>query len=564
MTAPSAWFGMEDEAIDDETTLENHPGELPASLALELMVRDRDVIEALSERPSGRARHDYALDALRIGVLALRHAQGRIDAQSVRDEGARLVGELQKLFDQNAQQSHEKTSAVLKDYFDPQSGRLAERVGRLVSDDGELATLLKSHLGGEGSQLGRTLDARIGAGSPLMRLLDPQQAQGVVASLRAVVDGELVKQRESVLREFSLDNKEGALSRLVGELTCKHGDLSRDLKQKIDDVVAEFSLDKEDSALSRLVSNVDRAQRTISSEFSLDNDASALSRLKQMLEATQGAIHGNLTLDDEASPLARLRRELSGLLEQADKRNRDFQENVKVSLAAMVAKRVEAERGTQHGATFEEAVFEFIAREAQHSGDVAAATGASTGLIKNCKKGDCIVELGHESAAPGAKLVVEAKQESGYTLLRACEELAEARKNRGAGFGLFVFSKRCAPATLAPVRRYGQDVVVLWDAEDPTTDVYLRAGLDIARALSIRVGRSQETQAADFDAIEKAINEIEKRSAGLDKVRKPAETIRSSSETILERVRIDQEALERQVVLLRAQLVILREAQAPA
>ena len=124
-----------------------------------------------------------------------------------------------------------------------------------------------------------------------------------------------------MLKEFSLDNKEGALARLVGELSTNHGDLTKDLQTRIDVVMKEFSLNEENSALSRLVQNVDRAQRTITSEFSLDNETSALSRLK---------------------------RELLELLAATEKKNQAFQEEVKVSLARIVTTRQEIEqsRGT--------------------------------------------------------------------------------------------------------------------------------------------------------------------------------------------------------------------------
>ena len=115
---------------------------------------------------------------------------------------------------------------------------------------------------------------------------------------------------------------------------------------------------------------------------------------------------------------------------------------------------------------FQDAVCEFLAREAQHAGDIAIPTAHTTGLIKNCKVGDCVVELGPDSAAPGAKIVVEAKEEAGYSLARAREEIETARKNRDADWGLFVFSKKTAPSGLEPFQRYGNDFVVIWDAED--------------------------------------------------------------------------------------------------
>jgi hypothetical protein len=489
-------------------------------MPLELLVEDREVIRALSEYPEGDERHQYALEALKIGILALRHVGGQASADLIHRE----VRSMQHALQQHHQSVHSQVTATLKEYFDPHDGRFSERVQRLVGQDGELARLLKSQIDGENSQLARTLVAHVGRDSQLMRLLDPQQSEGLLATLRASVETQLAQQRDQVLKEFSLDNKDGSLCRLVSELTTNHGDLSKALQSKIDAVVKEFSLNDENSALSRLVQNVTHAQRTITNEFSLDSDTSCLSRMK---------------------------RELTEMLTVADRKNREFQEEVKVALAKIVTARKEADRTTRHGVAFEDAVCEFLAREAQHAGDIASPTGHTVGHIKNCKVGDCVIELGPDSAAPGAKIAVEAKEDCSFSLARAREEIETARKNRGADWGLFVFSKRVAPVGLEPFQRYGNDLIVVWDAEDPNTDVFLKAGIIAARALCFRAGRQSTAQQVDLLAIEKAILEIERRAGNLDDIRKSAEHIQSSSAKILDRVRIDREALEKQVAILR-------------
>jgi hypothetical protein len=508
-------------------------GELPYTMELDLVVRDRDVIAALVPFAEGRARNEYALEALKIGILALRHVGGQATADLIQRESHRLVKDMQQTLEQHKQLVSTQLGSTLKEYFDPQDGRFSERVQRLVSHDGELSKLICGLIDGENSLFARTMLAHVGRESPLMKQLDPQQSQGLLSMLKQTVDTQLCQQRDQVLKEFSLDNKDGALARLVGELSTKHGDLTKDLQTRIDVVVKEFSLNEENSALSRLVQNVDRAQRTITSEFSLDNETSALSRLK---------------------------RELLELLATTEKKNQAFQEEVKVSLARIVTTRQEIEQSTRHGKLFEEAMFEFVAREAQHAGDVATPIGNSTGLIKNCKVGDCVVELGPDSAAPGSKIVIEAKEESGVSLAAARHEIEVARKNRGADWGLFVFSRKTAPTGLDPFQRYGNDFVVVWDAEDPASDVFLKAGIIAARALCFRAQRNSAAAVADFEAIERAILEVEKRAGNLDEVRKSADSIKSASEKILDRVRIDREALDKQVTQLREKVGELRDA----
>jgi hypothetical protein len=496
-------------------------------MPLDLLVEDREVIRALADYAEGDERNQFALEALKIGILALRHVGGQASADLIQRE----VRGMQLALQQHHQSVHTQVTSTLKEYFDPQDGRFSERVQRLVGQDGELARLLKGQIDGENSQLSRTLLTHVGRESQLMRLLDPQQSEGLLATLRTSVEEQLTQQRDQVLKEFSLDNKDGSLSRLVSELSINHGDLSKNLQSKIDAVVKEFSLNEENSALSRLVQNVTHAQRTITNEFSLDSETSCLSRLK---------------------------RELKEQLDAAESKNRQFQEDVKVALAKIVTTRQEASRTTRHGVAFEDAVCEFLAREAQHAGDIASPTGHNTGNIKNCKIGDCVVELGPDSAAPGARIAVEAKEEAGFSLVRAREEVETARKNRGADWGLFVFSKRVAPAGLEPFQRYGNDMIVVWDAEDPNTDVFLKAGIIAARALCFRTSRQSAAQQVDIQAIENAILEIERRAGNLDEVRKSAETIQSSSAKILDRVRIDREALEKQVTILRERVEDLK------
>jgi hypothetical protein len=533
---------------------------LPAELVLVLTVTDRDTIAELCLRPEGEPREEYTLQALRIGVLALRQARGQLDGDVIQRESQRMLASLQHQLQSHANLMQQQLTGSLMEYFDPKNGRFHERIERLIKQDGELEQVLRRQIGSTDSELCKTLVSHVGDGSPLLKLLTPDESQGLLKVLREMVDGQLALQRDRVLREFSLDNKEGALSRLVGEIVTSHGELNGKLQGQIDAVVKEFSLNEENSALSRLVRNVTQAQQTISREFSLDNEQSAFSRLNKMLENTNQAINKSLTLDDEASSLARLRRELFAILESHGNTAQKFQEEVKVALAQMVARREESERSTRHGVAFEEAVCEFLHRRAQDKGDIFAHTGMETGLIKNCKIGDFLIELGADCAAAGAKVVVEAKEKADYAFADARKEIEKARENRDAQIGLFIFSQRTAPTGLDSFCRCGNDIFVVWNSEDPSTDLYLSAGLELARALCIRAGRQSEAQAADFTAIDAAILEIEKRSNSLEQVKKWSETILNNSENIIKHVETARKSLARQIEILQERLYDLRQS----
>jgi hypothetical protein len=189
-------------------------------------------------------------------------------------EGSRRAEEKNAL-EQSRNDIHGNLTSALKEYFDPTSGRFQERVERLIKQDGDLEQVLRRQVGNNGSELATTLAAHIGENSPLMRLLNPEESDGLVSSIRSTISEVVNGEQSRILSEFSLDNGEGALSRLIRELTLSNGKLKTDLATEIGLVVDEFSLDNEDSALSRLVKRVEVAEETITKEFSLDQEGSA-------------------------------------------------------------------------------------------------------------------------------------------------------------------------------------------------------------------------------------------------------------------------------------------------
>jgi hypothetical protein len=296
-------------------------------------------------------------------------------------------------------------------------------------------------LNGNGSSLTTTLEKHVGPDSPLLQMLSPDQRKGILAALDLV----LQEHSKSIVHQFSLDDKDSALSRLVCEITEKNGGLRQELASDLESIRKEFSLDNDQGALSRLVGRVERANRTILNEFSADNELSALNRMAKLLESTNKNIDASLSLDQEKSPLARLRREILTVIEGMSKANAAFQEQVRVSLESLKVRREEAARSTVHGLDFQQVVGAFVQQQAQRLGDMFESTGDTAGNISRCKVGDFVTTLGHESAAPDSRIVFEAKEDQSYSLKDALVELKTARENRQAQVGVFVFSSESAP-----------------------------------------------------------------------------------------------------------------------
>jgi hypothetical protein len=110
--------------------------------------------------------------------------------------------------------------------------------------------------------------------------------------------------------------------------------------------------------------------------------------------------------------------------------------------------------------------------------------------------------------------------------------------------------------------RFGPDLMLVWDAEDPLTDVYFKAALEIARAVCVRSRGEAQRQSLDFSPIDQAVLEIEKRVQNLDQISTSANTIQRASEKILGQVRKDQKALTRQIEKLNDGLDGVRAATA--
>jgi hypothetical protein len=492
-------------------------------MELRLLIRDAGLLAALKAYEAGRPREEFALTALRIGTLALEQAQGQIDAGVVRGEGERLLESLGSLLTNHEQRVDQKLAGTLKEYFDPSSGRLHERIEHLLKNGGELESVMRKHVDIEGSTLSSTLEVYLGEDGSLHRALNPENADGALGQLRETVEGIVRGHRDGLVKEFSLDNPDGSLVRLLQEIELKADRNRKSLAEKVDSVVGEFSLDDENSALSRLVERVDRTQRQIGAEFSLDDQGSALARMKKQLE---------------------------GLFADQQKKSDLFHQQVRESLADLSARREERDRSTRHGEEFETELAMFLEERAMESGDLVERTGATTGHINHCKKGNCVVELGPDHRAAGSRIVVEAKQNQSCTMRRATEEIEVARKNRAAGVGLFVFSARIVPAEQDCLVRRGDDIFVVWDAEDASADPTLLAALELARGL-VAAGSGDADRGLDRKEIERAALRIESALSDLDAIQTSAKTVCSGGKKILDRADKLKKKVTREIEQIR-------------
>ena len=499
---------------------------------------DPDVLTALKEYEVGPDRNRFIELALKVGVLSLRAAKGVVDGEQIKQSGEKLIAQLTERLQGHRALIDQSLEGTLRDYFDPSNGHFSKKVASLTQGDGELSQIVQRQMATETQKLQGILDSYIGGDGMLSQLLSPGDNNEFVSGMQKRLKDTLKLEHDVIISQFSLDSENSALSRLVRELKQNHGDVTSAMSTKMSEVVGEFSLDRPDSALSRLVGRVETAQRQITNEFSLDHPESALNKLAL---------------------------KLSSSIDTGQRSQLEFQQNVLQILSGLQAQRKAEARSTTHGAEFEQKVGAFLTEQSTGAGDVVQDSGSTTGLIRMCKVGDFVVTLGPDHVAAGANIVVEAKEAGNYSVKSTLEECDEARRNRGAQICLFVHSKRTAPSGFDILGRYGNDIVVVWDAEDAVSDVTLKAGLALAKAMCARKSKQSAKEAANWTVIDKNIEQMRKQISNFADLRSSTETIERAAEKSLERIRIMSKGLEDAVASMEEQLAGLRDVdQNPA
>lgn len=504
---------------------------LPSTLRIDLEIDDMDVISMICAQGSQREQNDIIRRALRIGTMAMNNAQARVDTQAIKNEGDRLLQSLQDKLGEHQKVSDLTLTSTLKEYFDPKDGRFNARVEGLITQDGEIERLITSQLQHAQAAIGSVLAEHLGSNSPIIKALEPGQSNQLLGAISQSVEQTTQKSALAIASEFSLDNPSGALSRLIKELSINQQGLSDGIQKHVQNMVSEFSLDNENSALSRLVKRVETAQQQITSEFSLDEKGSALARIKSEIEQ---------------------------LIAQQTQSNNDFQARILAEFEAMKAKKKAQDASTTHGHEFESAALEVFSSHCNAANDILEETGSTTGFISRSKIGDGVITLGPDNAAAGARIVLEMKEDASYTLKSTLEEIEVARKNRQASVGVFVHSKKTAPVGLAPMTRYGHDILVLWDKDDESTDVWLHAAFMSAKALAWRLSTSSQEKEVDATAMEKSIQEIERQAEYLEEIRTWSNTISSNTAKIIDRSERMKKALKSSIEVLSNQLEIIK------
>jgi hypothetical protein len=511
--------------------------QLQASVAFTLEeiaadVRDRRPESiALFEELDEAQREQLATDAWSIGLRALHNAHVAAQESKLKDVGTTLLADIDRQLRAYVEQQKATLGTVLARFFDPNDGQVTQRLTAFVADQGVLARLLDKYLAPQNSVLAESLARHVGETSPLFKKLSPTDSSGLIKLLETQLRGVMEQSHDELVR--ALDPlADGAVARFLRSLRDELKGADEDREKQLSAALAALDANDERSLLSRLVRETNQAHQEVLAAVNPNAPGSPMALLQDSLTKL---------LQDQAAAQ-------SSFAKRQDERQTFFEKEVREALARIETKRTQDQKSTRGGVEFEDAVASFVRSAVQGAPCVFDVTGATAG-VGRCKKGDAVLRFTAESAFAQAAVVFEAKRDGTYTVQKALDELDAARKNRDAGAGVFVMARSHASDLFPRFARYGNNVLVVWDEQDASSDSYLHAAIMVGMAL---VARSRTAgDAGEIAALRDVDARIEAELARVEKMEKHAEAIRKNTDGISDELRKAQKALD----------LLLRKAQ---
>ncbi len=186
------------------------------TLTLNLNISDSLVVKYLAHFDTAR-QEEKALEALKIGVIAIQSAAPSLDSRVVEEK----FREVETTIDQWLTGFQDRTKNILDDYFKPESGSLERSMNTVFGERGQLSQELELYFHKERGVLASILQDHLGSTSPFAISLDPNHKESFLSRIETLVKKDLEDTKGQIVNEFSLDTEDSALTRLAALLTKK-------------------------------------------------------------------------------------------------------------------------------------------------------------------------------------------------------------------------------------------------------------------------------------------------------------------------------------------------------
>lgn len=484
------------------------------------------VFEPLSDAQ----RETLATDAWTVGLRALMNAYRFADESKLSDIGRTLVDDVDRQLKAYSDRQQTALVHVLQQYFDPRNGQVSLRIENFVKDGGDLAQAMEKYLSPEHGALAKTLARELGESSPLLKRLSPTDSEGLVCLLEARIQ-ELVEGNSAAMAK-ALDplSEDGAVSKLLRALRAEMEKADTDRTKQLAVVTKALDANDESSLLSRLIRETQSARTSLLQALNPDNPGSALAVLKTALTTM---------LETQA----KTQNEALAAFEQ---RQRKLEQDIQAAVTRLEERKKNDAVTTRGGFVFEDAALQFVQHAIHGAPVVADSTGSTVGARPNCKVGDQVLRFTADSVHCGATVVIEVKRDGSYNATKALQELEIARSNRGASVGVFIMSRSHAPIGFPAFARYGNDVLVIWDDQDESTDPYLHAAILLGLGLATR--QLKPSQEGNIDALADIESRIQKELTRHQRMQRMAENIKKNADDLSDELRIGSDKMN---VLIR-------------
>ena len=194
--------------LDHENTMKNGSSKI-ANVQLMLDVTDLNTISYLGQFNDDQV-NSRALEALKIGVIAIQSATPTIDTNVVRKRFSELTSNMDNRLDG----FNVNVKKELDNIFDSDKGILIKSMSEFLGTDGSLERLLNQYFGKESGHLLSILNSQIGLGSDFANNLDPKNKDSVVCKIEEIIKNYLENNSTEIINQFSLDVEGSAMSRL--------------------------------------------------------------------------------------------------------------------------------------------------------------------------------------------------------------------------------------------------------------------------------------------------------------------------------------------------------------
>lgn len=202
-----------------------HKSNVVSNMDLNLVVSDRNVLAYLAQFEDEDIQCEKALEALKVGVIAIQSASPTLDTQVVQSKFA----EVESRMKEQMGEFQKKVADDLVRYFAENDGVVPRSIDGVFGDKGAVTRTLQTFFDPNEGKLSRLMQAQIGPQSSFGKALDPQNKQGVIALIETRVQELVEAKLDEVLEQFSLDEDGSAMCRLKGMLSDFFGQINQSL-----------------------------------------------------------------------------------------------------------------------------------------------------------------------------------------------------------------------------------------------------------------------------------------------------------------------------------------------